>query len=162
VRNVSKIIPTFTPKNDNVKKMSIKKAISLSFVLLANLVMLAHAAVPHHYHEGTGVCVLLHCRDSNEAHKHEEHHSHNHEHEGNVLSDECFLGILSFVKNENNGCCSYTDCDCEQILCTLILDRINVSDFDKKIPPLHKPYTISYHTEYASQSLGLRAPPFFN
>ncbi|MDR0333423.1 MAG: hypothetical protein LBI15_08135 [Dysgonamonadaceae bacterium] len=139
--------------------MNVKRAISLSFLLLANIVMLAHAVVPHHYHENTGVCILLHCRDSNEAHRHENHHSQNHEHKGNTLSDECDIDIHAFAKSENNDCCSYINCDCEQILYTLILDRVSISSFDTKIPFQHKPYLISYHTKYVSQSLGLRAPP---
>jgi hypothetical protein len=142
--------------------MNVKKAISLSFLLLANIVMLAHAVVPHHYHENTGVCVMSHCRDSNEAHRHENNHSQKHEHGGNALSDECSVDIHVFTKNDNNNCCLHSYCDCEQILYTLILDRVSISNFDIKIPFQHKPYLLSYHTEYISQSLGLRAPPFDN
>jgi len=46
-------------------KMSVKKTISLSFLLLANVIMLAHSVVFHHHHDQTSAAV---CALSQEHH----------------------------------------------------------------------------------------------
>ena len=137
-------------------------------LLFANIILLVHAAVPHHYHEDTGVCFVLHCLDSEEAHTHDHYHDwHTHQHDGNSSADMCYIDkvyttVGSAIKTAcKMDFCLHTDCDCEDVLPTLILEYLSIEDFvDGTEKPFQlKPYFSSYHTEYFVVSLGLRAPP---
>jgi len=142
----------------------LKKAICFIALFLANFVLLLHAAVPHHYHEQTGVCFAFHCKDSKEAHIHEHSNLDTHQHEGNTSSDECRIdGVYTITdKNIKADYCLHVKCNCEYVLYTLILNNLDIQDFidSIKIPFQPKPYLLSYHIDYIVQSLGLRAPPF--
>ena len=140
-----------------------KKMVCLTALWIANILLLAHAAIPHHYHKNTGTCFAFHCRDSKEAHQHEHHEHHTHQHEGNPSSDRCSIDDVytTAQKNIKTACCSHIECDCGQVLLPLILDYLSVTDFGSKVLFKPKPYFVSYYTEYITQSLGLRAPPNF-
>ena len=47
-----------------------KKAVAISFLLFANLVLLAHAFVPHHHHEGVPICFSSHEHNCDSGHDH--------------------------------------------------------------------------------------------
>jgi hypothetical protein len=147
-----------------------KKAVCITALLFSNIILLVHAAVPHHYHGDAKVCFTSHCQDSAEAHQHNRHDSQNHQHEGNpsleICSvDEAYTTANNIVKTAcNNVCCLHFECDCEHILHTLILDNFSISDFVDcaKVPFQLKPYFSFFLTEYVGLSLGLRAPPFLS
>jgi hypothetical protein len=142
----------------------LKKALYITALLFANIVLLAHAAVPHHYHGNAGVCFIFHCQDSAEAHHHNHHDSQNHQHEGNPSPDICsvddvYTATNCIVKTAcNNACCLHIECDCEHILHLLILDYFTAPDFVDDVKVSCQLFSF-YLTEYVSRSLGLRAPP---
>ena len=53
-----------------------KRKVSILFLLLANLFLLAHAVVPHHHHESVPVEVL-HLHGNGHHHNHDSSHHHN-------------------------------------------------------------------------------------
>ena len=141
----------------------LKKEIYFVILMFAYITLLVHAAVPHHYHEDTGICFASHCKDSKEAHRHEETDSQPHQHEGNPTPDRCSVDnvYLPADNNTKNACCSPIKCDCGKIIYTLINSSLNTLDFIDSTKLYIKPalYHLLYHTEFISQSLGLRAPP---
>ena len=145
-------------------EFSKKKTVALSFLFLANAILLAHIAIPHHHHEGEeSICLFdTHCQDSKEAHKHEQHGTH--EREGNPSDRKCCIIDNAYTLANNNvktTCHIHKNCNCGQTLYTLISNSLNTQDFVnyKVIHFRQKPYVPLFYIEFISQSNGLRAPP---
>ena len=137
-----------------------KKTRCLTALWIANILLLAHAAIPHHYHENTGVCFVLHCKDSKEPHRHEYSDFHTHQHEGNPHSEECYVDDVYTAANKKNAYCSHSNCDCGTAFYSLFSNNLSIKNFiDSKHSTFFKPYLLSDYTDYITQSLGLRAPP---
>ena len=67
----------------------IKKTIAVASIMLASIVLLAHAIVPHHHHNKQVCLVNSHCTNDNK----DEHGStdKSHSHDGENNSDHCVL-----------------------------------------------------------------------
>ena len=141
--------------------MSIKKAISLSFILLANTIILAHAIVAHHHDGMFKMAVAIH-----------------HEHEHDCDSDDA-----QPVDSCNDPFChgDISNCVLSSFCMSVGDDKpvIPIHDFDFNllpclltaftgcaIPPIIEDIGLPfrqkpcfYNTDYISQSFGLRAPP---
>ena len=132
-----------------------KRALSLSFLLFANIFVLVHLVVPHHYHENTGVCFSLHCQDSKEAHRHEPIETQTHKHDGNPFSDECSIDIIYAPADKNE---KYVFLHVKSDLGYILIAD---SYFVENSPVYFRQnsYAPIFYTDYISQSLGLRAPP---
>ena len=143
----------------------IRKAVFYIALWAANIVLVAHIAIPHHHHGNVEICFFhTHCKDSKEAHHHEQHDTHNHEHEGNPLSDKCCIIDHVYFASHNNikiACRAHTNCDCGQMLYALISKTLSIQDFvdDTEIHFRQNPYAPLFYSEFISQSNGLRAPP---
>ena len=138
-----------------------KRAISLSFLLLANMIMLAHVLISHHHHEKTGVCFInFHGKDCKEAHQHDSQTRGN---ESNPVSNRCcFDNIYPPEKNDlKNTCRLHKKCDCGQVLYILISNTLDTRTFvdDTVIHFRQNPFVPLFYADYISQSLGLIAPP---
>ena len=60
--------------------MRMKRSVSIMFLLLANVFLLAHAVVPHHHHDSMPVAVLdMHGHHHNHDSHHQDHDSHHHD-----------------------------------------------------------------------------------
>jgi hypothetical protein len=118
-----------------------KRAISLSFLLLAGIVVLAHAVIPHHHHDGIPIFV---------AHDEQDDNLPNHD------KNKCWLSLIVKKRLGNDRqTCHLLDCDFD--LFTLLYDdTILLIKNDVDILPEHHP---SFHTEFIIRSTGLRAPP---
>ena len=141
----------------------LKRIVCFTVLWLSNIILLLHAAVPHHYHEDTGICFVSHCKDSKETHRHENCDLQNHRHEGNHSQDVCNVENAYFRANDNTKCecCPYVNCKCEQWQYELIDNYFDAQYFDYSVETALQPelYSFFFHSEYISQSLGLRAPP---
>jgi hypothetical protein len=141
----------------------IKKITAYSFILLANIVLLAHAVVPHHHHE-TQVCIeKTHCETDFEAHKHqpnEENHKHNHEHDGNngslcVLKQAIVLPVHQ--SRQLDGC---SDCSDNHNHDFFIFSDFGYVDLQPDFEVVtYIPEFSSFLISFVTTSHGLRAPP---
>jgi hypothetical protein len=136
--------------------MNVKRAISLSLLFFANLIVLAHVVIPHHYHDNTSVCFSLHCQDSKRAHHHDPDDKQTHQHEGNPSSDKCSLDTFYFSadKNENSLCGLHHEFYSGT---NPIEDGFFVET--ELICILQDTYIPRFYSGFFSQSNGLRAPP---
>ena len=124
-----------------------KKRIALSFLLFANTILLAHAVIPHHHLDdiqSMGQCNQSSCH-------------------GNMK--DCPLTTIYIKFDEDKPIVQSVDFNFD--LPPYLLDLFsNVSILpipdDIGLPFRQKPYLLSYYTDYVSQSLGRRAPPFWN
>ena len=125
-----------------------KKATSIFFVLLANIIILAHPLIPHH-HKGlfeTFVHVHYLSEDCDDMHPmHGETHSHN------PHSGECAIGE-TIVWTEDFDFSCLPDLFLADIYTTNILFEDNVSQTETH-------YLAGIYLEDIYRSIGLRAPP---
>ena len=138
-----------------------KKAITFSFLLLANIVLLVHVSIPHHHHDKAAVCFLAtHCADSEETHKHAPDSGCQQHDDGNTI-EECPLKAV-YVRLENNKL--LVDLSLENDFQYPVLFLLSINPIDKMVdlkglPFRQNPYLLPCYTDHISQSLGLRAPP---
>lgn len=137
-----------------------KKALTLSVLLLANIAVLAHSAIPHHYHEGVPVVVSGVCDvGGEEVHPHG--YRHHHHAPDNATIEDCRLKQLyARVANDEQQ----PDAAVGNVFllpCTpyLISAAADAQRDLSSISFAQKPYVQSYHTIFVARSLGLRAPP---
>ena len=138
-----------------------KRAIALSFLLLANIALLVHAVIPHHHHNELTVCFFATtCTDSAKAHKHTHGSDCQHHHDGSGM-EECPLKKM-FVRFENNKLFDDLRLDNDIQYPVLFLFPIHpIVEITglKDLPFRQNPYLLSCYTDYIAPSLGLRAPP---
>lgn len=142
-----------------------KKGISIGFLLLANIVLLAHAFIPHHHHEGVVVAIFdNHCAENSDNHDHDHDWNHGdnpHKHENKSASEQCALNEVYTRADNSSKVVSPINWDCGETLLFIlpgIIDKLGLAD-EVGLPFRQKPYIESYHVIFSSNSLGLRAPP---
>lgn len=155
----------------------IKKVAAISLILIANLIMLAHAVIPHHHHHETEICVdTSHYVDHNKCHEHSDaDHQHNedlpsadifhqHEHDQNNDSQCCLVKPVVILPSNSFEleCKSYQAQDN-----SLHFDNyafLNKGLSLKTEYPIKRFKELSailatLYPQISKQSFGLRAPP---
>ncbi len=134
--------------------------------MLANIIILAHAVIPHHHHDGFTVLFSENHSKNNDVENHNHNHSsqHNstpHEHDCGGDTEKCILKeiytrpisyvseVLIPIKNLAHNILFSTN--------SIIYDFCYQYRF--YIPYRHKPYLLSYNSILLSKSIGSRAPP---
>jgi len=127
------------------------RKISLSFLMLANAILLAHAVIPHH-----------HCDEMCIASTATAHHGHDCDLQSHKDIKFCSLTII-YAKFDNEKTVSqsyHSDFHLAPFIFALLPNySLPQIENDAGLPFRQKPYLLSYLTEYTSQSIGLRAPP---
>ncbi|MDX9880527.1 MAG: hypothetical protein RBS73_00580 [Prolixibacteraceae bacterium] len=138
----------------------IKKLTAYSLILVANIVLLAHAVIPHHHHQSVICIEQKHCHDDTSTHEHSNAKP-SHQDDGNKNSTSCVLK-QSFLVPPSQGkhLKSYNNCSDNYNHDYYLLSNIEYSDLQPIFNvvsyfPLHSSYIISFVTS----ALGLRAPP---
>lgn len=141
-----------------------KRIIGLSLLFLANIVVLAHAVIPHDHHGKIciSICNILSVSDTLN-HKHESCRlgCGEHAHSGHS-SKECTLNDLYTRSNESSvssGDSDFTNFHSDfPVICYDAVPLLEIQ-FYEELSFRQKPYLNSYYTYYLTHSLGLRAPP---
>ncbi len=144
-----------------------KNTLAIIFLLVANITLLVHSAIPHHNHEGDLCFISTSCENECDSHDHNEHHQHQkHEHHGEHGNMECELDTKVIIPSNINP---------KQEVIILDLDLNPLVNFNiiSKIPEFsqpkhilkdfktHIPLKLSLYHIYINNSTGLRAPPTF-
>ena len=138
-----------------------KRTLCVAALWVANILLLAHIAIPHHHHgDDVKCCFDFHCKDCS----HKPHDSQTHQHERNPFSEKCCFIDNVYTLAENNiktACHIHTKCDCRHILFTLISDSLHLQFFcNNTITHFRQnPYIPLFYADFVAQSIGLRAPP---
>jgi hypothetical protein len=157
-----------------------RKVVAISFLLLANIILLAHTFVPHHHHEGAAICFSSHQHDydQNRNHNiddctHPSHHEHspacghNHQEGDGCPSDCCNISkdVYARILEDDEifsllNLFSWSDRGVDLIY------YFSNENFDNSplsgiygLPFRRAPYLPSYFTNYIIGSFGLRGPP---
>ena len=133
-----------------------KRAIAISFLMLATITIVAHAVIPHHHH--AQIPVAFATAHHHDTHEHDSTHNcdcNTHEH---CNFEDCLLFNTIVRANNETQIKQFTDFAYAALP---LFSVYSTPDIDNAfgLPFRQKPYLISYLTEYISQSLGLRAPP---
>jgi len=138
----------------------VKKITAYSFLILANIILLAHAVIPHHHHESV-VCVeQKHCQDD-EIPLHHNNSEHEHQHDGNENSNCCILKQYvvtpSFQGKQLRSCDNCSDNHNHDYYTLSNIGYCDLQPVSKVVTyyPVHSSYLLSFVTS----TLGLRAPP---
>lgn len=151
-----------------------KKALTLSVLLLANIAVLAHSAIPHHYHEGIPVAVAGLCNgacsaaaddaaddddDDEAAHARGLHH--HHDDPGSATLADCLLEKMAVRIADSNMLPDAFVGNILPLLCAprLLSGSVDVPNDLPAVPFEQKTFVLPYHTSFIARSLGLRAPP---
>ena len=140
-----------------------RRVIAISFLVLANIIILAHAVVYHHHYIPVAWTDIHHEHDCNlPDHYHDDTQPIGHCNDSNCLGDveDCLLTAIYVKLNNNRRSIQLLDFDLfPYSLFSFSNYSISQVEDDTNLPFRQKPYLISYLTEYISQSHGLRAPP---
>lgn len=151
------------------------KITGIVFLVVANLVLLVHAIVPHHHHNHSAcfVKVISHqsdfsCNHSNkQGHNSEETNACNsndkdgeHEKGGCLLKDILAITPVSHKHEYTCALCVNDNLDSYQILQVLNSDETEGHVKLYGLPFRQNQLIPTYQINYVSHCLGLRAPPF--
>jgi hypothetical protein len=140
----------------------INRTTAVAFLMLANILLLAHAVVPHHHHNHQVCFVNSHCNHDDPTHEHDRNRD-SHSHDGENNHDNCVLKEpVAVFSNQWKIDLKITDitdrtgaddfhncalCDGTEFQCFLLSSFIYELNTGSSYPSL------------VSSSLGLRAPP---
>ena len=141
--------------------------LSRSFLLLAALVMTVHVLVLHHHHDTTAACFLtVHCMDDEESHNN--FHRSNHSHDSDCrqccnsggVTEECPLDVYLRPANFEFAADTGFHKAFQHPALPLFFDNSTTETPDTIILPfMSDQCSLPRHTDYISDSFGLRAPP---
>lgn len=146
-----------------------KKAIGIGLLLLANIVLLVHAVIPHHHHDQLfNFCditfhqhdAINHCRHLQSTGTFSENDKHTHRGLG---LDDCVLDdvYVRFVNDDHRIYVDESHIDFpSSLLCSLPYNPIQIKAAFTPLPFRQKPHLESFYTNHITQSTGLRAPPY--
>ena len=143
-----------------------KRRISALMILLANMLILAHAVVPHHHHNKMFVAILnVLDEDARDLFNHE--HGHEHHHDGN--SEDCLISeaeaaaVLKIQTDDGGEWSAAQSIDHEDALqiwtAAVALYELSFTTSNKEDNVRRRPYVASGHSDFIARSKGLRAPP---
>ena len=142
--------------------MSLKRAVSLTFILLANMVLLVHVIIPCQHDHDTIICACLLSdldMDSEKAHE-QPLDSESHQHGDGCPMEECSVDLYFRHKKVKSAIDFSLNRDVQFIVSFLfsICPVVEITDLEGSALR-QKPYLLTCHTVYITRSLGLRAPP---
>lgn len=144
-----------------------KRGFAIFLLLLANITLLVHAAVPHHNNEGIFCFITTACESECDDHEHESHQtSHQHQHEGEEGHMECELKPIVIIPSNINpkqeiavielNHLPLANVHLIQLLENNSTHYLNQLELQRKIP-----LKLSLFRIFINNSTGLRAPPSF-
>ena len=139
-----------------------KRRIAIFFVLLANIIILAHAAIPHHHYpflitETSQSIVPEHKHD----HNHTAHGLNHQHHDDKDDYDHCLLNKVVTILKDNAKSLDYSATYWGHSFdgFNAILTNVEFHCKNITVTILQSHLFSSSYTSYAASVLGLRAPP---
>lgn len=142
-------------------------------ILLANMLILAHAVVPHHHHNKMFVAFVNVLGDDargllDHEHGHEHHHDGPaHHHDGDtedcLMSEAEAAAALKIQADDGGGWTATPFQDTgdggQILLAAIALYELSFIPYYNEDHVRRRPYVASGHTDFIARSKGLRAPP---
>jgi hypothetical protein len=137
-----------------------KQFASIVFLLLANIILLAHDVIPHHHHE-ENICFEHHSCAAGHAHDSESQEQPTSDDEETccILAEMVIFTPASHSFEINCPCCENDQNPVNFDFSFIPTYSFAGSDLSDQYPFRQKPYRINYSLSPANQLHGLRAPP---
>lgn len=146
---------------------SMKRGFAIFLLLVANITLLVHAAVPHHNDEGIFCFITTGCESECADHEQESQHKHHqHKHHGDHGDLECELKPIVIIPSDVNtkqeiavielNHLPMANVDVNQDLENNSTHYLNHLELKRKIP-----LKLALFRIFINNSTGLRAPPSF-
>lgn len=144
-------------------KYIMNKAISISMMLCATMILLAHAVVPHHHHDNAACFISPveehdhHCCD-HDAEQPKDHENSG-EDEACLLSD--FLALVPDNYKQENYSVEYSNNDIPASLLALLIVHSEDNNTQSRPPEAFRRKVLpdSSYELFISRCLGMRGPP---
>ena len=140
-----------------------KRFTALSFILIANIVLLAHVVLPHHHHDAEICMESQHCETEDSGHNHDQDDTEhkNHQHHGESETSNCVLDQdIPILTNKVKTGSQLSDISANTIYTTYIsLNKLDLCNYKANRTNAPPPLIKQRYTEYAPGTFGLRAPP---
>lgn len=137
----------------------IKRITAVSFILFVNIILLAHAVIPHHHHHGE-FCIANQCQNDCDSNK---NNIADHNHKSNGNSDNQFCVLKQVVVVPQKILKSTYNFDDDQNHSHLSQFLFFNSGCDLKcyasVTSVYRNDKVFYHSLFLIAGLGLRAPP---
>ncbi len=138
----------------------IRKTTAYLFIILANIVLLGHAVIPHHHHEQQLCIKNKYCQNDAKAHHHESSEK-DHQHDGKNAPN-CILKqlvILPSNQGRNECNCFTTSEDHEDDFQFILFTNNFESNYFVFSNVSSKIHFTPHYSAFLIPSSGLRAPP---
>lgn len=136
-----------------------KKITAHTFLLLATILLLAHAVLPHHHHQ------LQFCIESSHCHHHNvpDPLASSHDHDGENSADCLLKQLIIFPANPVKQACKCTDLTDGHFHVydwhAILFQHEQASVPDQKASEVEYPSLVFSYSRILSSVSGLRAPP---
>lgn len=144
-------------------EQQMKRAISIFFILLANIAYWPHAVVPHHHHNKVFAAIVNVLDDDAQKALNHSHDSETHHHGSN--SEECAINetvvaaVFRLQKDNSFDSGSFDfDYQFDLFSADIVVGTV-ASELLGSLPFVPKPYIAGSHLDYVARAIGLRAPP---
>ena len=140
-----------------------KKTIAITFLLLANFIILVHAVVPHHHHYDENI--FHHNSDCCETDRfslacEEESHNHNDDSQKDTCMLQDLLSKLVINTKEKESLAHVVESDIQNYyIADLFIVDSNIEQPMKETVSEYKPYRLQLPSNEVLSSPSLRAPP---
>lgn len=146
----------------NLQEM-IKRSTAYFYILLTSFVLLAHAVIPHHYHESEIFIINPDCQTDNGVHKHgtteHRHESHEETNNENCIIQQVVVFRSNQVRQEPKSLESHDNNSQIDGFQAFLFKKGLSAPFQKVLSNAYFFSLSSSYSTFASTCLGLRAPP---
>lgn len=142
-----------------------RKKISLTFLLIAGLVLLVHSITPHHHHNKMVAGLITLWGEDGEELQHfgnnQKDHNNTQKHNAHELSEDCLLnGVYLKVVNDKKFISNTSDTSHIPDFFFAFIQILYIDIHpDGYVAFTQKPYLSSCYSALITHSVGLRAPP---
>jgi hypothetical protein len=139
----------------------IKRVTAISFILVANIIMLAHIMLPHHQHHGEIVVVHSHHESCSDTHEHDHgtpDHDDGHDVQCCVLAHD-FIIPSKQIKQENKLFDDKFNKHGSDLFQAIFSKKISIGLTQFKFFGNPPPLITSADSLFINRVFGLRAPP---
>ncbi len=157
------VLLPFIRVNDFFNDLSemLKQLVALFFITIGSIILLANVVFPHHHHESEVCIVNTHCESENGVDKHD---TNKHDHDGDNSVEHCilnpvFLVPVNQVKQEIKSLDFSDNKINHKQLQTNSIDFESISLLPTYLNSTNPPLIFFSYCHYASNCLGMRAPP---
>ena len=137
----------------------IRKSLTVFFVLIANIILLAHAVIPHHAHQNKVCLERSHMHTNSSEHNNCTDPNHSSEQTDNCALNELVVVLSQQIRSELQCLdCPTTYSQFDRSQAQLLNEGVNYL-FSQNVSSLRPPLLLFDYSSFVGNQIGLRGPP---